>query len=657
VDYLRRCTVMLQAGQPVADVAYFISEDTPKMAGQRNPELPAGRDFDYINAEVIEKNLTVKDGTLALPFGLNYRLMVLPEQPTMRPELLRKIRDLIKAGATVVGTPPSRSPSLENFPKCDEEVQTLATEIWGGTNVTAAGEHALGRGRVIWGKPFEEIFSAMSVRPDFQTSARLRFKHRQDGKTDIYFVANPATRPVTANVAFRVTGKAPELWWPDSGKRERPALFDEADGMTRLPLELGPNESVFVVFQKSSAGIPRLVSVRCDGREIIGTEFKPFQPAVAEAQPDRPNNFAFSLWLKPAAGTALVAEQESGVVMPTPRNEVFAPPHGNTFGGEDQAGCGLCAGTNGVCVLEHGANYFVPTLVCSVPLTNWTLVTVVYRHGQPSLYLNGALARTGLQSTHTVHSGAGSAAGESYAGELGEIKRFSTALTDEEIAVLAKATPRPATSPAAVLPVTFSRTVGGRISAQVREAGNYRLKFSNGAEQLLEVSAVPAPLKITGPWEVSFTPGWGAPEKMEFRKLVDWTTRREADIKYFSGQATYRQTLVIPPKLLAPDASLVLNLGEVRDLATVRVNGRELATLWTAPFKVDVTSALHAGRNTLEITVVNPWNNRLVGDAKLPAAQRHTFLSTASVKRTAKLKPAGLLGPVSVETILNVPVN
>jgi hypothetical protein len=96
VNYLRRCCWLLQQGTRVADVAYFIGEDAPKMTGVRRPELPPGRDFDYINAEVIEKRLRVKNGWLTLPHGTRYRVLVLPEQETMRPELLRKIRDLVK---------------------------------------------------------------------------------------------------------------------------------------------------------------------------------------------------------------------------------------------------------------------------------------------------------------------------------------------------------------------------------------------------------------------------------------------------------------------------------------------------------------------------------------------------------------------------------
>ena len=108
IDYQRRCSVMLQAGKPVADVAYFIGEDAPKMAGQRKPALPPGYDFDYINADVIENRLHVEDGRFVLPDGMSYRLLVLPPSDTMRPALLKKLGELVAAGGAVFGEPPPR---------------------------------------------------------------------------------------------------------------------------------------------------------------------------------------------------------------------------------------------------------------------------------------------------------------------------------------------------------------------------------------------------------------------------------------------------------------------------------------------------------------------------------------------------------------------
>ena len=239
VDYLRRCTVMLQTGKPVADVAYFIGEDAPKMTGTRQPALPPGYDFDYINADVIENRLTVNDGRFVLPDGVSYRLLVLPESATMRPALLKKIQQLVTAGGAVLGPKPERSPSLQNFPACDAEVKELAGELWDG-------------GDVMSGIDLTEAFARLQVPADVVCPEDILWKHRQDGDTDIYFVSNQTAQERDETISFRVTDRRPELWWPDSGTTEA-APFTENDGRTTLSLHFDPSGSVFVVFGKAAS--------------------------------------------------------------------------------------------------------------------------------------------------------------------------------------------------------------------------------------------------------------------------------------------------------------------------------------------------------------------------------------------------------------------
>jgi hypothetical protein len=153
---------------------------------------------------------------------------------------------------------------------------------------------------------------------------------------------------------------------------------------------------------------------------------------------------------------------------------------------------------------------------------------------------------------------------------------------------------------------------------------------------------------LSGDWRVSFDPRWGGPAVTSFGSLTDWTKNADAGVKYYSGQAVYYKMFNKPADLPA-GGRVLLDLGDVRDVAVVRLNGRELATLWLPPWRVDVTATLQAGENTLEIIVINPWNNRLVGDAKLPAAERRTSLTLATVKPATPLIPAGLLGPVTLQ--------
>jgi len=239
VDYLRRCTVMLQAGKPVADAAYFIGEDAPKMTGTRQPPLPPGYDFDYINADVIENRLTVKNGRFVLPDGVSYRLLVLPESTTMRPALLKKIQQLVTAGGAVLGPKPDHSPSLQDFPACDAEVKELAAELWDG-------------GDVMSGIDVAEAFARLQVPADVVCPEDILWKHRQDGDTEIYFLSNQRPEERDETISFRVTDRRPELWSPDSGTIET-VPFTENNGRAALSLHFDPAGSVFVVFGRTAS--------------------------------------------------------------------------------------------------------------------------------------------------------------------------------------------------------------------------------------------------------------------------------------------------------------------------------------------------------------------------------------------------------------------
>jgi len=401
VDYLRRCTVMLQRGISMVDAAYFIGEDAPKMTGLRRPELPAGYDFDYINAEVIERQLRVEDGRFVLPDGVSYRILVLPPSATMRPELLTKLKELVEAGGAVFGPAPERSPSLENYPACDDEVKRLATDLWG-------------KGHILTGDTLDGALSRIQLTPDVVCPEKILWKHRHDGDTEIYFLSNQEDAACSETISFRVAGKAPELWWPETGRVDREPPFTTADGRVSVPVDFDIHTSVFVVFRKAA-----------DIQERKAPERK---PAAVHAQLD-------------------------------------------------------------------------------------------------------------------------------------------------------------------------------------------------------------------GPWSVAFPFG-----EETFQRLVSWTEQENTEVKYFSGEAVYRAVFTAPEER----EGVVLDLGEVDDLAVVRVNGQELGTLWMHPYKADISAALKDGENTLEITVVNPWKNRLAGDARPEVKNAATFTSQKVIKADATLKPAGLIGPVRI---------
>jgi beta-galactosidase/beta-glucuronidase len=157
-----------------------------------------------------------------------------------------------------------------------------------------------------------------------------------------------------------------------------------------------------------------------------------------------------------------------------------------------------------------------------------------------------------------------------------------------------------------------------------------------------------APHEITGAWTVQFDPKWGGPASAVFDKLVSWTQRPEAGIKYFSGTATYRKTFDLPEALRGSGQHLTLDLGDVKNLAEVRLNGKNLGVFWALPFRVDVTDAIKPTGNSLEIEVVNFWPNRIIGDQSLPPEKRLTRTNIRKLTKNTLLMESGLLGPVSV---------
>ena len=155
---------------------------------------------------------------------------------------------------------------------------------------------------------------------------------------------------------------------------------------------------------------------------------------------------------------------------------------------------------------------------------------------------------------------------------------------------------------------------------------------------------------LDGPWKISFQSGRGAPESITLDKLESWTENSDPGVKYFSGTGTYTRTIDTPAAWLAKGAQVWIDLGDVKNLAGVTVNGKSMGVVWHAPYRVNVTSALKAGSNELAVKVTNAWVNRLIGDEQL-GATRITFADVKPYKANSPLLASGLLGPVKVYSI------
>jgi hypothetical protein len=435
ISYLTRASYMLQQGLFVGDLAYYYGEGAPATTYKGpqtipDPAPPEGYAYDYLNTEVLLEPMSVENGRLVLPDGMSYRVLVLPATvDRLTLPVMRKIRDLVAAGATVVGPKPVGSPSLVGYPESDAEVRALANEVWGACDGRTITEHALGAGRVYWGQSLEEVLAALETPPDLEYTrpgfhTTVDWIHRRTADTDIYFVANQRNRVEDLEVRVRVEGKAAEVWQPETGEIG-PATYSIEEGRTTVSLRLGPSESVFVVFRGKAAS---------------------------------------------------------------------------------------------------------PT---------WTV-------------------------------------------------------------------PR-------------------------------------------ETSTEIATLK--GPWDVTFPEGWGAPPKIQLDSLSSWTTYPDDGVKYFSGTATYTRTFEAPESWFQDSGKLVLDLGRVKEIAEVSLNGQPLGIAWRPPFRVDATAALKPGENRLEIKITNLWVNRLVGDEQPEAEKKYTFSTFRPYTKDSPLLESGLLGPVTVDAV------
>ena len=502
-QYLARCQFLLQRGLFVADLCYLTQEGaytSPPTRDHLSPPLPAGYSYDQATPEVVLTRMSANAGRLVLPDGMSYRALVLPPGDSMTPKLLRKIKQLVESGATVIGPRPAKSPSLTDYPRCDAEVEQLAGELWGPCDGNTVKEHRVGSGTIVWVKPLGEVLEESGVPPDFQLLTKtpgcpLRYIHRRIDGAEVYFVANANPQPIFAECLFRVTGKLPEFWHPDTGQIEQPAVWCEQNGRTLVPIKLDPAGSLFVVFRENSSGAD------------------------------------------PAA--------------------------------------------------------------------------TITRNGT-----RDASAR-----------------------------------------------------------VTFD--ANGKLQFLAAKAGTYDLQTASGKKLRAEVKDLPVPIAVAGKWQLRFPPRLGAPEHVILDRLISWTDHSDAGVKYFSGTATYAQSVHLPQELFARHRRFYLDLGRVQVIAELKVNGQDLGILWKPPFEADITGAVKAGDNALEIKVVNLWPNRLIGDEQLPddcqwrntsrpdgnpllewpkwllegkasPTGRLTFTTWKHWTKDAHLLESGLLGPVTL---------
>ena len=590
LSYLARCQHLLQEGVFVADLCYFLGESAPNGGLDPNslrPQLPTGYDYDGCNDEVVLDLMTVDDGRIVLPSGMSYRVLVLPESRFMTPRLLGKLRDLVQNGAQVIGPKPEKSPSLVGYPQSDEEVQGLADELWGDTS--SPGEKVTGKGRVFWGKSPEEVLRVLGVAPDVEfpegSSGSRAWIHRRIDDAEVYFLSNQTDFPEMVDATYRVAGKMPELWHPDTGLTEPAGVWwPTTDGRTSVRMRLEPHGSVFVVFRKSAQKVDPVVAVSRDGKVLVG-EVVPAEIEIRKA--------IYGLLDDPDRTLDVTAKVASDVAEGARSVRVWS-----TLGGDPAFGT-------------------VKTLRVEFTID-------------------------GIERTAMAQDGQ----------RLSFPWSIEPAHPDAEI-----------------------QSNDGVPGLLAWTGGRYEFETASGREVVREVPKVPGPIPLTGPWELGFPAGWGAPESVMLDKLISWTEHADDGVKYFSGTATYQKAFDLPADRLSQGTALFLDLGQVSVIAEAKLNGHDLGILWKPPFRVEITDFARAGANRLEVCVTNLWPNRLIGDERKPAylkwtetggpaewpdwlvddeavpdTGRFTFTTWHHYNEDSPLLESGLLGPVTLRT-------
>lgn len=668
MDYLARSQFLLRQGHFVADVLYFIGEDTPdgaqyvrpnaspdanpRIASYDSPAISAGYDFDLVNADVLLHRSRVIDGAIVLESGASYRILVIPDQvEALTPELAARLRDMVRDGMVLLSPRPAHSLGLRDFTAPTRVFDAAVTDIWGDAPIPADGR-SVGDGRVFSNVSVQHVLNAAGVQPDVNCTTRhadgqIAWLHRAVAERDVYFIANRQRRQEQAACSFRIVGRAPQLWRAVDGSITGAAVYAENGGRTVVDLDLGPAESVFVVFDAGKPASNPITWAAHDDTRFAEASLPRSPSPTAPAE-----TFTVSVWAKPEVELRAIPEESTtGIANETGKSYVIPARAGDEIYGAGHATMALAVGRNGAILFERSSQGVPAVLVARIAVAGWTHFAVVYEDGTPSLYVNGKHMRTGLRSGSIVHPGSAAApvpVGVTYFfdGDNSDPQVFEYALEAGDIAALARQGPPAAAMP--VRPADLWRDEKGGLVGLAWQSGRYAVSSGAGFS-----ASVPKPMAINGPWQVSFPPKLGAPDSVTLGQLASLSKHADAGIRHFSGTATYHARIDVPA--LGAGERAFLDLGRVEAIAEVRVNGAGVGEAWMPPYRVEVTNALHQGANDLEIDVTTLWTNRLIGDAKIPSPYRFAPGAGNWVAHDAGMSPDGFGHVLTAQMIQELP--
>jgi hypothetical protein len=660
MDYIARSQYLLQQGKSTADVLVFSDESSPNDAIIRHDIKALGYDYDEIGPDQLAK-LTTRNGKIYSANGLAYRLLVLPDVAWATPQLLTKLKELVSGGATIIGTKPLKSPSLQGYPACDAEVTRLSNELWPGKIATDLS--------------VANAFRKLNTAPDFSggtTGDDLKFIHRIMGDDDIYFVSNQQAKQRNEICRFRVGAKKPQLWNPETGKTEDIGVWKKIDNnVTEIPISLNTNGAVFVIFRgRNSLVSNHLTNVKT---ALDQPELKPLPDLKiikAEYGTFLPEGIIDVTDIIQSKVTA------DGVHL-SASNGLFTDPAGGSVK-ELRVQYELSGHIHLLSVDENKQN--------DIKFNNQDFKLIRALYGRFTRDIKGVLPKypvydvaakiNDLVAKNILTFGITNEVFN--ATQVNGLKRelrlrYSTggdsrSVTVQEGGILHLEWDGPQPK------IVFK---DGKPTWVTPYSGKINYTTASGSGKTTRVPTVIKPMELTGPWEMSFPKESGAPVKTTFDKLVSWTSSADENIKYFSGTAVYKKQFTLTNDILQKGNSLELDLTSVGVIAEVIVNGHNLGILWKTPFRMELGNAVHVGINNLEIRVTNLWVNRLVGDARLPddlkwngvvpgawpdwvgdkskrESKRISFSTYRHWDAESPLLPSGLLGPVIIRSYQHV---
>jgi len=274
--YQARVQNVLQNSVASHDVLYYLGDQLPQFfVNDKSNVIPFGYTFNACNHDILTNRIQVVDGKMLLNGKSAYSLLVLPPDPGLNFETLKRVQELVKEGVVLFAPRPQNMLSLHDIENHKNDFANLINKVWGKIDGQAVTSNAYGKGKVYWGISISDVLKTENILPEVSTqqndSTNLLFIHKKAGECDVYFLMNQRNQTISREISFRVTEKTPEIWDPESGNVIKPAVYTMDKKYTMLPVNLQAYESLFFIF-KNEKPVKYIKSVKQNGKQIFPAE-------------------------------------------------------------------------------------------------------------------------------------------------------------------------------------------------------------------------------------------------------------------------------------------------------------------------------------------------------------------------------------------------